>query len=114
MVCIRPVAIGIPSRIQLVLVNLVFIELVLVLLVSTDVVVWIVLVKLVSGILEWVLLVYYIYRFALILRFVCPQFMETITSVKLTRIIERTIVGSIMIPPTICITTMKSNWVRLK
>ena len=72
MVCIRLVIIGIPSRIELVLVYLVSIELVLVFLVSIELVFWIVLVIFVSGILEWVFLVYYIHIFTLVLRLLYP------------------------------------------
>ena len=88
MFCIRLVIIGIPSRIELVLVYLVSIELILVFLVSIELVVWFVLVKLVSGILEWFFLVYYIHRCALILRLVCPKFTKTFTFVKLAGAIQ--------------------------
>ena len=54
--------------IELVLVYMVSIELVLVLLLYIELVVCIVLVKLVSCILEWVFLVYYFHRCALILQ----------------------------------------------
>ena len=46
------VIIGIPSRIELVIVYMVYIELVLVLMFFIELFVWIVLVKMVSGILE--------------------------------------------------------------
>ena len=52
LVCIRLVIIGIPSRVDLVLIYLVYIEQVLVFLVSTELIVWTVLVKLFSGNLE--------------------------------------------------------------
>ena len=66
------VIIGIPSRIELVLVYLVSIEMVLVSLVSIELAVCILLVKFVSGILEWVFLVYYIHIFTLVLRILYP------------------------------------------
>ena len=74
--------------IELVLVYLVSIELVLVLLISIEPFVWIVLVKLVSSILEWVSLVYHIHRCALIFRLVSPQFKEKIMFVKLAGTIK--------------------------
>ena len=111
MVFIRLIIIGILSIIELVLVYLVSIELVLVLLVYIELVVWVVFVKLVSGILERVFFVFYINICALILRLLCPRFMKTFTFIKLTGTIQRKIVGLIMILLTICITTTKSDWV---
>ena len=87
---------------------------VLVFLVSIELVVWIVLVKIISGILEWVFLFYYIHKCALILRLVCPQFTKKIRFVKLTGKIQRKIVDSIMILLTTCITNTKYDWVTTK
>ena len=80
-------------------------------MVSIELFLWIVLVKLVSGILELVFLVYYIHRYTLILRLVCSQSTKQFKFVKMTGTIKKEIVDSIIIFLTTYITTTKSDWV---